>query len=241
MEVSHLAHATLFSQEVITGEVLSCLNVPLHFTKGKLIDEPLRLCRLDLYEAVVETLIEGLHIRNVIFEELNARSKDGPDASELGLRCREGPAVCLLNRLLHVKHVRWDDASLSKEHRLVPGLWEIFKDPTSRGAVSHLHSLDDEAHEHVVLELPALSLQVLSELLTLKGILIHEHLDDPGHLKLHDSDFLREHLRHSCFPGFRESEDENSRLDGDVKGDGLHLLDELRWLLEKALLLISIR
>jgi len=57
--------------------------------------------------------------------------------------------------------------------------------------------------------------------------LIHEALNDLGHLQMDESNLLREHLADGGLARLGKSKDEDLRLNCYIKGNSLYLLCEL--------------
>lgn len=107
----------------------------------------------------------------VLHEEFNASGNYGSDAAELLICFGMCPLVCLLDGLLHEEHVCGYYTSLGHEQSLISCLREIFEDPAVKLAVLHLDTLNQKTDHHVVFELSALTLHVLSQLLSLRRVL----------------------------------------------------------------------
>ena len=96
----------------------------------------------------------------------------------------------LLDTLLHLEDIGWDETSLCHEQGLVASLGEVLKNPTVLHAVFHLDALHYEAHKGVILDLSPLVLQLLSNVFSLGRILIHELLNQGRKLEMHQTDLL---------------------------------------------------
>ncbi len=129
-------------------------------------------------------------MREVLLKILDSGSQDRSDAPKLFLRAGMSSLECLLNSLLHLEDVGWDETSLCHEQGLVASLREVLKNPTVLHAVFHLDALHDEAHKSVILNLSPLELQLLSNVLPLSGILVHELLNQGGKLEMHQTDLI---------------------------------------------------
>ena len=156
---------------------------------------------VNLNQWVVQSLIEGLDVGHVLLEVLYPSGKDSSDASELIFTM--GSLKCLFDWLFHEDDISWCYPSLRQKHCLVPCLWEVLDNPSVALAILHLNSFDKQVNELVVLQLSPISFHVLSELFPLNGVLIHETLNDLGHLEVNDSDLISQHFTHSRFTRFR--------------------------------------
>ena len=129
-------------------------------------------------------------MREVLLKGIDPGRQDRSDAAKLFFRAGMSSLESLLDGLLHLEDIGWDETSLCHEQGLVASLGEVLKNPTILHAVFHLDALHDEAHEGVILDLSPLVLQLLSNVFTLSGILVHELLDQGGKLEMHQTDLL---------------------------------------------------
>jgi hypothetical protein len=68
---------------VVPAERLASIDVSLDIGQGTILNEPSGLGRVNLYKVVVDTLIEGGNMREVLLEGLDSGCQDRSDATEL--------------------------------------------------------------------------------------------------------------------------------------------------------------
>jgi len=212
MQVSHLHWLTLVVARIVTCEILSRFNVSLNLCKCTVLNEPLRFIWIDFNQAVVVALEERSNMWKVLHEELYASGNYCSDAAKLLISSCVCPLVCFLDSLLHEEYVCGNNTSLGHKQSLISCLGEIFEDPPVKLTVLHLDTLDQQTNHHIIFELSALTLHVLSQLFSLWRVLCHELLDDVVHLKMYNSDFLREYLAESRLSWFRQTQNEDTGL-----------------------------
>ena len=106
-------------------------------------------------------------MRKMLHEELNTSGNYGSNAAELLVSSSMCPLVCLLDGLFHEEYVCRYNTSLGHKQSLISCLREIFEDPAVKLTVFHLNTLYQETDHHIVLELSAVTLHVLSQLFSL--------------------------------------------------------------------------
>jgi hypothetical protein len=103
----------------------------------------------------------------VLHEELYAAGNYCSDAAKLLISFSMCPLVCFLNGLLHEEYVCRNNTSLGHKQSLISCLREIFEDPPVKLTVLHLDTLNQQTNHHIIFELSALALHVLSKLFSL--------------------------------------------------------------------------